>query len=155
MSARDEPLQELMTSLPEPSTLPVQSVSVLRLAAFGIGGAWVSVQASRPPVAARSAIALYEDDVDREFIVAFDGGDPAKPLILGRIVTGDAALPARLLATVDGERLSFSAREQLVLECGSASITLTRSGKVLIRGEYVQSRASGINAIKGGSVELN
>ena len=35
------------------------------------------------------------------------------------------------------------------------SITLTGAGKVLIRGAYVLSRSSGVNKIKGGSVQLN
>jgi hypothetical protein len=48
-----------------------------------------------------------------------------------------------------------SAKEQLVLRCGKASITLTKAGKVLIRGEYVQSRSSGVNRIRGGSVQIN
>ena len=44
---------------------------------------------------------------------------------------------------------------QIVLRCGEASITLTRAGKVLIRGAYVLSRSSGTNRIQGGSVEIN
>jgi hypothetical protein len=48
-----------------------------------------------------------------------------------------------------------SAKEQLVLRCGKASITLTKEGKVLIQGAYVSSRSSGVNRIKGGSVQLN
>lgn len=48
-----------------------------------------------------------------------------------------------------------SAKEQLVLRCGKASITLTKAGKVLIKGSYVLSRSSGVNRIKGGSVQLN
>ena len=48
-----------------------------------------------------------------------------------------------------------SARDQLVLRCGKASVTLTRAGKVLIEGTYVLSRSSGVNKIKGGSVQLN
>ena len=36
-----------------------------------------------------------------------------------------------------------------------ASITLTRAGKVLIQGSYVSSRSTGVNRIKGGSVQLN
>ena len=55
----------------------------------------------------------------------------------------------------DGERLMVSAKEQLVLRCGKASITLTKEGKVLIQGAYVSSRSSGVNRIKGGSVQLN
>ncbi len=48
-----------------------------------------------------------------------------------------------------------NAKEQLVLRCGKASITLTRAGKILIKGSYVLSRSSGVNRIKGGSVQLN
>jgi hypothetical protein len=55
----------------------------------------------------------------------------------------------------DGERMIVSAKEQVVLRCGKASITLTKAGKVLIQGSYVLSRSSGVNRIKGGSVQLN
>jgi hypothetical protein len=51
--------------------------------------------------------------------------------------------------------LIVSAREQLILRCGAASITLTKSGKVLIQGAYVSSTSTGVNRIKGGSVQLN
>ena len=46
-------------------------------------------------------------------------------------------------------------KEQLVLRCGKASITLTKAGKVLIDGSHVLSRSSGVNRVKGGSVQLN
>jgi len=42
-----------------------------------------------------------------------------------------------------------------VLRCGKASITLTREGKVLIHGSYISSRSTGVNRVKGGSVQLN
>jgi hypothetical protein len=42
-----------------------------------------------------------------------------------------------------------------VFRFGQASITLTRAGKVLIRGAYLLSRSSGVNLITGGSVEIN
>jgi hypothetical protein len=48
-----------------------------------------------------------------------------------------------------------SAKEELVLRCGKASITLTKAGKVMIKGSYLLSRSSGVNRIKGGSVQLN
>ena len=51
--------------------------------------------------------------------------------------------------------LTFTANKQIVLKCGKASITLTRAGKVLIRGAYLSSRSSGVNRIKGGSIQLN
>jgi hypothetical protein len=55
----------------------------------------------------------------------------------------------------DGDRLIVTAKEQLVLRCGAASITLTKAGKVLIRGAYVSSTSTGVNRINGGSVQLN
>ena len=55
----------------------------------------------------------------------------------------------------DGERLTLTADREIVLRCGKASLTLTRAGKVLIRGAYLLSRSSGVNRIKGGSVQIN
>jgi hypothetical protein len=55
----------------------------------------------------------------------------------------------------DGERLVFSAEKEIVLRCGESSITLTRAGKILIRGAYVLTRSSGVNRIQGGSVQIN
>jgi hypothetical protein len=63
--------------------------------------------------------------------------------------------PGQVEVDADGERMIVAAREQLVLRCGKASITLTKAGKVLIQGDYVLSRSSGVNRIKGGSVQLN
>ena len=63
--------------------------------------------------------------------------------------------PAQVEVDTDGERLVVSAKEEIVLRCGAASITLTKAGKVLIRGTYVLSRSSGVNRVKGGSVQLN
>ena len=63
--------------------------------------------------------------------------------------------PGQVELLADGERLVVTAKEQLVLRCGKASITLTKAGKVLIDGEYVSSRSSGVNRLRGGSVQLN
>ena len=45
--------------------------------------------------------------------------------------------------------------DEIVLKCGDASITLKRDGKVLLRGAYVETQATGVNRIKGGSVKIN
>ena len=63
--------------------------------------------------------------------------------------------PGKVEVNADGERLVVSAKEQLVLRCGKATITLSKAGKVLIEGTYISSRSSGVNRIKGGSVQLN
>jgi hypothetical protein len=56
---------------------------------------------------------------------------------------------------VDGKRVLIEGQEEITLTCGAASITLTKAGKILIRGTYLQSRSSGVNRILGGSVQVN
>jgi uncharacterized protein (DUF2345 family) len=58
-------------------------------------------------------------------------------------------------AQVDDQRVVLSAEREIVLRCGEASITLTRAGKVIIKGAYILSRASGYNKIKGAAVDIN
>lgn len=56
---------------------------------------------------------------------------------------------------IDGKRVVIEGQEEITLSCGEASITLTKAGKILIRGTYLQSRSSGVNRILGGSVQVN
>ncbi|MDY6868869.1 MAG: hypothetical protein SVT56_13390, partial [Chloroflexota bacterium] len=82
----------------------------------------------------------------------------AKPVIMGLIhpaLTQPEPSTQALEARLDGQRVVLSARQEVVLQCGQASITLTRAGKIIIRGAYILSRASGLNRIKGAAVEVN
>jgi hypothetical protein len=117
------------------------------------------------PVAAASTGALSSQDVGRRVALAFVGGDPEQPIILGPVHdarTGPAAHEQatgqerpQITVEQDGRRLRIVAQQEIVLQCGKSSITLTRAGKVLIRGAYLLSRSSGVNRIKGGSVQIN
>jgi Domain of unknown function (DUF6484) len=110
-------------------------------------------------VAARSVVALHGAHVGKQVVLTFDGADGARPIILGVLRQGqDRDLDdgsAQVEVDADGERVTVSAKDRLVLRCGKASITLTRAGKILIDGAYVSSRSSGVNRIKGGSIQLN
>jgi hypothetical protein len=108
---------------------------------------------------ARSCVDLHGEHIGQAVLLLFNGGDPAQPIVTGVLRSG-AALPfgerpAQIDVDADGRHLIISAVEQLELRCGKASITLTRAGKVLIQGSYVSSRSTGVNRIKGGSVQLN
>lgn len=123
---------------------------VMRLDAFGVAVDFPG-NSDDVPIAARSAVPVQQLGVGREVVLFFEDGDPARPLILGALQ--DTHSPVQ--AEIDGERLVLSAKREIVLRCGEASITLTAAGKVLIRGNYLLSRSSGANRIKGAAVEIN
>lgn len=115
-------------------------------------------------VRARMTSPVESDDVGHAVALLFEGGDPSCPIVIGRIedrrplareaeVSSEGSSPFQVSA--DGERLEIQAGREIVLRVGQASITLTRAGKILIRGAYLLSRSSGVNRIKGGSIQLN
>ncbi len=144
-----------------------------------LGGPRVDFPGNREgPLVARSMVpldaALLRDGARREVVLLFDGGDPLRPIIAGFLEPSaptpalDAALAAtfaeaaaelpagaRTVADVDGQRVVIQGQDEVVIRCGEASITLRRNGKVVVRGLYVETHASGTNRIKGGSVKIN
>ena len=116
-------------------------------------------QSGTAAVPARTILSLHGRDIGNQVALAFDGADVSRPIVLGvlRRPEGSARIAESAPATVeaDGERLIVTAREQLILRCGGASITLTREGKVLIEGSFVSTRSAGVNRIRGGSVQIN
>lgn len=119
---------------------------------------------------ARTTVPLTQAHLGREVALMLANGDSRQPLIIGLLQptstsamrgSPDSAqdrtkgLHPAIAAEVDGERLVFTAKQEIVLQCGHASLTLTKAGKVLIRGAYLLSRSSGMNRIKGGSVQIN
>lgn len=110
-------------------------------------------------ISARSTALLESDDAGKEIALLFEGGDPLRPLIIGKIhqpfKTNSAQSKEPVIAELDGEHITLSAKESITLKCGNASITLTKAGKILLRGAYLLSRSSGVNRIKGGSVQIN
>ncbi len=110
---------------------------------------------SETGIAATTTTVLAREDIGTQVALMFVGGDPSRPLVIGRIQRLPEARQAPAVAHIDGERLEFSAEREIVLRCGKASITLTREGKVIVRGTYLSSRSSGVNRIRGGSVQIN
>ena len=115
-------------------------------------------------------------------LLVFEDGDLLRPIIAGMLhpppapasaaaaeaataaeaaAAAEAAPPAQrsrkssVQARVDGERVEFTARDEVVLRCGEASITLRRNGRIVIEGACVESRARGTHRIKGGHVLIN
>lgn len=110
-------------------------------------------------VRARTVVDLHGAHIGQPVVLMFEGGDASLPIVMGVLRQSAgwplADTPAQVEVDVNGERLVVSAKEELVLRCGKASVTLTKAGKVLIQGSYVSSRATGVNHVRGGSVQLN
>ena len=118
---------------------------------------------ARITAAAAGSITRRLDDSDVQVLIAFEENDIHRPVIID--VVCDRIEPAAPAVTmernhlddvkIDGETVTFDAKKEIVLRCGKSSLILTRAGKVLIRGAYLSNRSSGVNLIKGGSVQIN
>ena len=102
---------------------------------------------------------------DRDVLLVFENNDPGLPIIIDTLYslvdeitessTIDMETESPKDVLIDGKRVTFDAKEEIVLRCGKASITLKRSGKIVIKGTHLLSRSSGMNKIKGGAVHIN
>ncbi|MBI9091711.1 MAG: hypothetical protein JEZ12_21080 [Desulfobacterium sp.] len=102
-----------------------------------------------------------------EVLLIFENNNPHRPVIVDILCSdledGNSNAPEEICldrekpeeVVVDGRKIAFTAKEEIVLRCGKSSITLTKAGKVIIRGAYLLNRSSGVNRIKGGSVQIN
>lgn len=159
----------------EPGAEPLPGPRVGWLTASPPGSLLVDFEGNRlGPLPARTTVPLTPEQLQQAIasrqgvVLMFENGAPSLPLIMGLVQTVSASplvdailedLPVqdRIEATVDGKPrvIEIEGEEEIVLRCGEASITLRRNGKIIIRGSYVETRASGTNRIKGGSVQIN
>lgn len=132
------------------------------------------------PIAAISTIEFSARQIGRQVALLFAEGNLSKPVIMGLIHSAldvmlenfevvveednkeetsrsnDNAKPSVMDdVLLDGKRIVLEGKEEVVLKCGEASITLTKAGKILIRGKYLLNRSTGVNRIMGGSVQVN
>lgn len=109
----------------------------------------------------RSTVPLRRAMVGSSVVLIFEGGDVERPIIIGVVHETGPADPElkqaaqSLSVHADGERFVVDAEREIVLRCGDASITLTRAGKVIIKGNYILSRSTGYNKIKGAAIDIN
>jgi hypothetical protein len=116
------------------------------------------------PLEAVATSSLGHQHIGHEVALGFVDGDPGLPIILGLIQKPvEIELTASQVSSqdrsvevqLDGNRLTLTADREIVLKCGQSSLTLTSAGKVILKGAYVSTHSTGLNRIKGGSVQIN
>jgi len=164
----------LSYTLPSPAALSLQTALLGRLTGFQPSGEPIIDVPDNPSfigIPARSCIALQHADIGKEIVLLLTQENT--PVVMGLMQsprspharqdvqevvfeppTKDAP-KAPIRALVDGRAVELRAEREIVLRCGAASIRLTHEGKIVIRGKYVISHSSGVNRVRGGSVELN
>jgi hypothetical protein len=153
----------------EASTLESRVV-VGTLVAFERGQALVSFSGAPRPVVARALSGLDDETLKQaaeeraDALLLFEEGDAARPVLVGTLRSPaplvEALLAAPLpaeekVARVDGKRVVIEGKEEVVLQCGKASLTLRKDGRVVLRGVNVISQADQVHKIRGGKVQVN
>lgn len=95
----------------------------------------------------RQGVVIVLDAAHQAFVIGFLEPVPVEP--------PTPSAPQVVEADVDGRRVRVVGQDEIVLECGSASITLRRNGRVIIKGTYVETDSAGTNRIKGAAVRIN
>jgi len=117
-------------------------------------------------IAMNTVATLGPEHVGKQVALLFVNGDLHQPIIMGVICSPDdikanvraaAALPTPNVAdpTDEPKHLKLSAQDSIELQCGNASLTLNRTGKILLRGQYIASRSAGMNIVKGSTIKIN
>ena len=117
------------------------------------GAPEVQIDADTPKVAARLAVPVTRARIETAIVlqqpavVLFEHGNRSRPIIVGFIETlqpeppaphaDPAERPPVVEADVDGKRVRVTAQDEIVLECGPASVTLRRNGRVIDRKSVV------------------
>jgi hypothetical protein len=150
---------------------PIAGAAVGRVVAFARGVLQVVVpELGEEPIAARTLAAIEDRALEAaarekaEAVLLFEGGDPSRPLLVGLLRSATPLVDAILagpvptaptVARVDGKRVVVEGKEEVVLQCGKASLTLRRDGRVVLRGVNLVTQAEQVHKIRGGKVQVN
>src|SRR5262249_26876794 len=141
-----------------------------RVIAFERGETRVEHDGVSAPLVARIAASLDDATLaaaardQREVLLLFEDGDPSRPIVVALLRSQTPVVDALLtdplpsidkVARIDGKRVLIEGKEEVVLQCGNASLTLRRDGKAVLRGVNIVSQAEQVHKVRGGKVQIN
>ncbi len=162
----DSPLSPLLDRVHRPAAdapAHVDGIVLGRLAGFDAhGNALVTIpQFGFEAIPARTLQTFTPAQIGCELALGFEGGQPDRPIVLGAMfgtAVADAVASAetdRPVVREEDGRVVVEAEGELELRCGRAVIRLDASGRIDIRGGYINTHASATQRIRGGSVQIN
>jgi hypothetical protein len=110
---------------------------------------------------ASSVVPVSPHDKGREVALGYCNGEEVKPIIMGFMWEPKNATASGKETNspeeehLKAKKLVLTGEREVVIKCGKSSITLTQAGKIIISGEYISSRSSGVNKLQGASVRIN
>ncbi|ALV05361.1 DUF6484 domain-containing protein [Roseateles depolymerans] len=157
-------LQQMLERPVTPSPARVDGIAIGELAGQTADGDTLVrvLLLGAEPLVARVATVVDVKRVGQAVAVAFEGGDPKKPIILG--VMQSSGIPPQpvtqpwraMEASVDGQRrVVIQADQEIELRCGEAAILMTADGRIHLRGQNITSEADMSQRILGASVSVN
>ncbi len=112
---------------------------------------------------ARSTVKVGDGDVKKNVVLAFENADQRLPIVIGLIQ--DAPIASRREIhldkqavddiRVDGRNIVLDAAKRVEIRCGQSSLIMQSDGKIIIKGNYIISRARQVNKVKGAAVKIN
>jgi hypothetical protein len=157
-----------MRSRPQPIADAPSSVGTLVVGVIARieanGTPYVSLPGVKRPVAARTAVQFAGSEpttlVGREVLIHVPN-DRSKPIISGFVTDSifsqvvQQAAENAAVRRIEGQKIHFSAQDEITLQCGNSTIILRRDGTVIVRGTDVTSRASRRQKLQGSTVSIN
>ncbi|MBL1259855.1 MAG: hypothetical protein COB33_004895 [Thiotrichaceae bacterium] len=125
------------------------------------------------PLVAITTLSLDQQHTGRQVALLFSNGNIHNPVVMGLIDSPLQGMLERFNPSqmdnhpetntefkvdnvhIDGHKLIFEAKEEIVFQCGESSIILSKDGKISLRGTKISSRSTGKNQIMGASIHLN
>ena|ERR1700687_6021005 len=157
--------------VPLPVVKRTDGARIGRIVAFEAGEVRVDYDGNLSgPLVARVSAALDDSSLmqaarqQRETLLLFEEGEPRKPVVVALLRSRTPLVDALLTSTppqpqkvarIDGKRVAIEGSEEVVLMCGEATLTLRRDGRIILKGVNIVSRASQVQRIRGGTVQIN
>ncbi len=144
-----------------------------RIVSIGADGKILVQFKNRPVTQAKFLSGSLKKEIEihqlsrQQVLMVFEEGDPDKPIIIGlmeeslyqlfeldkKIISKEKSMQPE--AEIDGERVILEATKEIQLKCGKSSITLTKEGRIIIKGIDIVTRSLSVNKVKGSCVKLN